>query len=240
MKKLTLLTFIAATAGLVLLSSMIISTKRNTSNMHTPRLYPEVKSYLEQALNESAKINAERKKDLDALAGYITSNSISSLTFICTHNSRRSHMGQIWAAAAAAYYGLHHNVRTYSGGTEATAFNPRAVDALKRAGMQINVIEESSNPVYEVSYADFEAPLHCFSKIYSHDSNPKTEFAAVMTCSQADEACPLVAGAKARFSIPYEDPKKFDGTALEAAKYDERSLQIAAEMMYVMKKASGK
>lgn len=240
MKKTSFLMLMTAIAGFFLFNSMNLVTDKTTRSMHTPRLYPEVKSYLDQAIAESAKISAERKKTLDAMADYISNKTQVSLTFICTHNSRRSHMGQIWASAAAAYYGLHHEVRTFSGGTEATAFNPRAVEALKRAGMQINVIEESANPVYEVVYADFEAPLHCFSKIYTHDSNPKTGFAAVMTCSEADEACPLVAGSDARFSLPYEDPKKYDGTAKEAAKYDERSLQIASEMMYIMKKASGK
>lgn len=240
MKKYTLVLLFSAIAGFLILSSMKFQPNKTHSVMHTPRLYPEVRSYLDEALKESSNISPERKKTLDEMAAYIKKSQIVNLTFICTHNSRRSHMGQIWAAAAAAYYGLHHNVRTFSGGTETTAFNPRAIEALKRAGVHINMIEESANPVYEVSYADFESPLHCFSKIYTHDSNPKSNFAAVMTCSQADEACPLVAGANARFAIPYEDPKKADGTAKEAAAYDERSLQIASEMMYVMKTASGK
>lgn len=73
----------------------------------------------------------------------------TELTFICTHNSRRSHMGQIWAQAAAWHFGLN-DVRTFSGVTEATAFNPRAVRALRELGVAIDVSQEADNPVYTV------------------------------------------------------------------------------------------
>ena len=54
-----------------------------------------------------------------------------------------------------------------------------------------------------------------------------------MTCDNADEGCPMVYGAEARFPIKYDDPKAFDGTDLMNEKYSERSLQIASEMYYV-------
>ena len=56
-----------------------------------------------------------------------------------------------------------------------------------------------------------------------------------MTCSQADGGCPFIAGAEKRIPITYEDPKAFDDSPLEEAKYDERSLQIASEMFYVFR-----
>ena len=54
-----------------------------------------------------------------------------------------------------------------------------------------------------------------------------------MTCSHAEENCPYIPGTEARIPVMYDDPKAFDGTALETAKYDERCQQIAAEMFYV-------
>ena len=63
--------------------------------------------------------------------------------------------------------------------------------------------------------------------------NPKSEFAAIMTCDSANEACPFVPGAEKRISITFDDPKVFDNTLQQKEKYKERSLQIAAEMFYV-------
>jgi arsenate reductase len=54
-----------------------------------------------------------------------------------------------------------------------------------------------------------------------------------MTCNNADEGCPMVFGAEARFPIKYDDPKAFDGTDVMNEKYTERSLQIASEMYFV-------
>src|SRR5439155_17018122 len=131
--------------------------------------------------------------------GRVKAEQIARLTFICTHNSRRSQLAQIWAKAAAEFYGVR-GVDTFSGGTEATAFNPRAVNTLKRAGFHISVAESepSDNPRYRVRFSDGAQPMECFSKVYSHAPNPKTDFAAVLTCSQADADCPLVAGASLR------------------------------------------
>ena len=153
------------------------------------------------------------------------------LNFICTHNSRRSHISQVWAQAAAHYYGIK-NVETFSGGTEATAFNPRAVTAMKQAGFDISTIKEGSNPVYKVKFSDDAPALTVFSKKYDDDFNPKKDFAAIMTCSHADENCPLILGASVRIALTYNDPKDFDGTSQEAAKYSERVNEIGREILY--------
>ncbi|SEJ21392.1 hypothetical protein SAMN04488018_1172 [Myroides marinus] len=55
-----------------------------------------------------------------------------------------------------------------------------------------------------------------------------------MTCSQADEGCPYIAGANLRLPIMYEDPKISDGTEEQMKVYRDRSLEIGAEMFYVM------
>ncbi|MEM9671082.1 MAG: hypothetical protein ACFB15_14955 [Cyclobacteriaceae bacterium] len=59
-------------------------------------------------------------------------------------------------------------------------------------------------------------------------------FAAVIVCSDADEACPFNPEADARFFFPYEDPKQHDNTPQESKQYDERFRQIAREMLYVI------
>jgi arsenate reductase (thioredoxin) len=198
-----------------------------------------LQTYITVIKKDFAKIPKDRKKELDKIALFVQnkvkSGEQAQLTYICTHNSRRSHFGQIWAATAAAYYGIP-NVKTYSGGTESTAFNERAVAACKRAGFEVSKISEDKNPIYEVKYASDAEPLKAFSKKYDDSSNPQRDFCAIMTCSQADAACPNVKGATARIAIPYDDPKAFDGTPEETAKYDERCKQIATETLYVFSK----
>jgi arsenate reductase len=206
------------------------------------QLNAELSKYVEQRKGEFDQIPAERKELLKKLAMYVRSRSSSGqsakLTFICTHNSRRSHMAQLWAAVGAAVYGID-NVETYSGGTEATAFNPRAVAALEHAGFKIEPGAEKMNPRYNVYVGTKGEPLVCFSKVYDAEPNPKADFCAVMTCSQADKACPIVHGASLRLPVTYEDPKDADGTPAEAAKYKERCAQIAREMLYAFSLVKG-
>jgi len=201
------------------------------------RLDSPLREYVEARAAEFDQIPEERRVQLREIARFVRervrSGQPALLTFICTHNSRRSHLAQIWAKVAAAYYGVG-GVETFSGGTEATAFNPRAVNALRRAGFTISTSEPGvSNPRYQVRFHDSAPTMECFSKVYDEDPNPKKDFCAVMTCSQADQSCPLVVGAALRIAVPYEDPKAFDGTVEETEKYDERCKQIAREMLYI-------
>jgi arsenate reductase len=69
--------------------------------------------------------------------------------------------------------------------------------------------------------------------IFEDTANPSSAFGAIMTCSQADEACPIVPGAEGRFVVPYEDPKIADHTPEETPRYAERCAEIASEMFYV-------
>lgn len=185
---------------------------------------------------KTASICNERKLILQPLIDYIqakvSDNKNVNLNFICTHNSRRSHLSQVWAQAVAHYYDVK-NVYSYSGGTEATALFPMAAKTLNQAGFQINMLSEGNNPVYGIKYAENEHPIIGFSKTYDHQFNPQNDFAAIMTCSQADEACPFIPGAEKRIPVKYDDPKTFDNTPLQAEKYQERSNQIATEMLYV-------
>lgn len=181
-------------------------------------------------------VSEERQEILQPLIDYIQDKVIDNkevrLNFICTHNSRRSHLSQIWAQTMAFHFGIK-NVVCYSGGTEATAMFPKVSETLINQGFQIQKLTEEANPVYAVKFDENQHPIICFSKTYFDDFNPKSKFGAIMTCNNADEGCPMVFGAEARFPIKYEDPKAFDGTDLMNEKYAERSLQIASEMYFV-------
>ncbi len=199
-------------------------------------LFPTLEAYIDQLPELGTSLPQDRRAKLIELSQYLqeqlTLGQAPQLIFICTHNSRRSHMGQVWAQVFAWMHKL--NITTYSGGTEATAFNPNAIQALKEAGMQIDSQEHSDNPHYSIQAGQDLYMEHIFSKKFGDSPNPTSDFVAIMTCTDADEACPFVPGASARFSLPYEDPKKFDGTPQEAEKYVERSRQIASEMKFVM------
>jgi arsenate reductase (thioredoxin) len=207
-------------------------------NTRRGSFFPEVETYLDQVIAKFDTIPEERKSLLSKVADYIrqhrSRSEAAKLTFICTHNSRRSQMCQVWSQVAAQYYGLT-GVETYSGGTEATAFNPRAIAALQRSGIVIVASDpQTTNPRYSVRAADESPMIEYFSKVYSDPPNPSQGYCAVMTCSQADDACPLVMGCDLRIPIRYEDPKVADDTPLEAERYDQRAAQICCEMMYLM------
>ena len=196
-------------------------------------LFPEIKSNIKAMLQ--IPIAKNRLPVLNALINYIhhSNNQKVQLNFICTHNSRRSQLAQVWAKTAAALYGI--NTECFSGGTEVTAFNERALAALVRAGFKANS-KGDINPVYQIFYSDDAPPILAWSKLYDDKANPTSAFAAVMTCSDADANCPFIPGTEKRIPLNYNDPKDFDGTAKEKSKYNERSNQIAAEMFYVFSK----
>jgi hypothetical protein len=217
--------------GLSLLSTTFSQVKSNSDT----KLYPALQTYLQNAEKEFNTIPKERKVQLKKLATYLNTKlrleKKVSLIFICTHNSRRSHMGQLWANAAAEYYSIK-GVSNFSGGTEMTAFNPRAVNALVKAGFIITKTNEDVNPKYSVTYGDGLPTTLAFSKKYTDVPNPTTNFGALMTCSQADASCPVVFGATERISLPYNDPKEADGKPNETTTYNERCKQIATEVLY--------
>ncbi|WP_010519969.1 arsenate-mycothiol transferase ArsC [Croceivirga radicis] len=181
-------------------------------------------------------ISPERKDILQPLISYIQANKDANkpirLNLICTHNSRRSHLSQIWAQTMAHYYGIA-NVFCYSGGTEATAMYPKIGETLIFNGFTVTKLSADDNPVYAIKYAQNEPAVIAFSKRMDHEFNPAEGFAAIMTCSQADQGCPFVPGAEKRIPITYEDPKVFDGTPEQDKMYKERSKQIATEMKYI-------
>lgn len=182
-------------------------------------------------------ISEIRRNELAVLIHFIQEKKDKNLpvllNFICTHNSRRSQFSQIWGQVASNYFGV--SAQSYSGGVEETAFNERAVASLERFGFKTSK-EGEENPKYIVQWDVNSDPLVMFSKMYDDSINPSSGFAAIMTCSHADENCPIVSGCEKRIPIRYEDPKNFDDTPLESALYDYRSFEIATELFYVFSK----
>lgn len=198
-------------------------------------VFPEVEAFLQKASASFDLDASPRKEELARLAQWLSQKQTAEiparLTVICTHNSRRSHLGQFWLAAAGALQGLR--LEAYSGGTEATACHPNTLAALQRAGGRITRISEGGNPHWKIAFGPDEG-IEAWSKVYSDPANPQQSYAALMVCTDADEGCPVVLGAEARFSLPYQDPKHADGSPQEEAAYDAACQTIAAEMAWVV------
>ncbi|MGG5902191.1 protein-tyrosine-phosphatase [Sphingobacterium daejeonense] len=201
-------------------------------------MYKDLNKTVAKDLNFES-ILEERKISLQPLVDYIQQKTDSgqeiNINFICTHNSRRSHLSQVWAQTASSYFNIL-NVHCYSGGTEETALFPKVAETLTNQGFCIIKIADNNNPVYAIKHSDNALPIIGFSKKYDSPFNPVSAFAAIMTCSQADSGCPFIVGAEKRISITYEDPKISDDTPEQLKVYAQRSLQIATEMFYVFSK----
>ncbi len=202
----------------------------------TPLLNP-IQNFCSKLTEEFHLIPTNRKKLLLRLSKSISDclgqEQQAQIIVICTHNSRRSHIGQLWLSISAAYYNIH-NLLTYSGGTETTAFHKNGIKALKNIGLKISADNISENPTYFVTWSMNQPPYKAFSKTYDHPINPKEEFIAIMVCSSADDSCPIINGCKYRFALPFNDPKQSDGMDSEASAYDQCVRQIGREFMFAM------
>ena len=201
------------------------------------QLIEPIRAYVTNTVQSFDNISKWRgamlKETADFLVDDLKAGKPANLVFICTHNSRRSHMSQVWIQAAATYYGVT-NLHAYSGGVEVTACNIRTVAAMRRAGLSVVATTEGKNPVYLAQYAENLPPLKLYSKDYKSKVNPKSGYVAVMCCADADKRCPKIDGANLRIPLHYADPKDFDGTDEEPAAYDARCKQIATEMFYMV------
>ncbi|WP_104735736.1 arsenate-mycothiol transferase ArsC [Hanstruepera ponticola] len=200
-------------------------------------LYPKIKQNIDRI--DLSTIRPNREEIHNQLITYIQSKVDKgddvNLNFICTHNSRRSHLSQIWAQTMASYFKIP-NVTCYSGGTEATAMFPMTAETLRNQGFVFQTLVEGSNPVYAIKYNSSRQPIIGFSKTYHDDFNPSSNFAAVLTCSEADADCPFIPNADVRIALTFDDPKLFDNTPQQQEKYKERSLEIATELYAVFSK----
>lgn len=204
--------------------------------MHAP-LRDRLDAWSREARPPAARHQAELQRLADWIAAREAAGDIAPVSFICTHNSRRSHLACLWFWAAADHQGLT-GARGFSGGTEATAWNPRAVATLRGQGFLVEDTGEVVEPgVHNRRYLvrlDPEGPaLEVFSKVFDHPANPTEGFAAVLVCDSAAEACPLVPGAALRLPLAFVDPKESDGTPEEAATYLARSEEIGRTMVWL-------
>ena len=183
------------------------------------------------------EISDSRKLILKELVKYIKTKKASKsevhLNFICTHNSRRSQFCQIWAETASAYY--NKKIYCYSGGLVVTEFNINAVNTMKKCGFDV-IKSGSKNPTYSLYYSNSRVrPIFVFSKLYTDPVNKANSFAAITTCSDAEENCPFILNAKKRIFLQYDDPKLFDNLPNKMEKYFDCSFQIASELFYVFR-----
>ena len=179
-------------------------------------------------------ISEDRKKNLVRLAEFIQSekneNRIAKLIYICIHNSRRSHFGQVAGLTAASFF--NHKVETFSGGTIATKFNQNAINALNHFGYGVSQRTNTENPTIIITHGENIQSIH-FSKAFDDAMNPSQNFAAIMTCSEAEENCPFIPNAKVKIATPYLDPSSSDGTGNESKVYSDKFKEILLDNLFV-------
>lgn len=191
---------------------------------------------------QESLIPNQRKTELDQLAELIVSEYDEygevDIVIICTQNSRRSQLGQLWIKSLAQNYNLDF-LKAYSGGTEITSFNPKMVKALSAYGFSIEKLNDIENPGYLITQSeDDQSTDMMFSKLYDDEFNPEYDFIALIVCSDADEACPIIEDCSHRVVLPYSDPKSFDGTPEEEKEYIKTIEEIGREMIYLVKKVA--
>lgn len=108
--------------------------------------------------------------------------------FLCTGNSCRSQMAEGWAKSLGG-----DKVEAYSAGIETHGLNPRAVAAMKAAGVDISHHQSELIDPKILSKADYVITL----------------------CGDANDKCPLTPPHVNRLHWGFEDPAKATGTEVE-------------------------
>jgi arsenate reductase len=198
-------------------------------------LFKEINNYISEL--KLSNISDNRLHNINKIIQYIQNtkdnNEEINLNFICTHNSRRSQLAQIWASVLAYKYKI--NISCYSGGVEVTELNKNIATCLENIGFNINS-KGKLNPKYNISYSKHQNPIIAFSKLYNDSYNSNNNFAAIMTCNDADSNCPIIKGAIQRISFTFDDPKIYDNTNKETIMYNKCSKEIARELLYIFSK----
>lgn len=220
----------------LLLIIMIALIARNTSAQNFDiKINEELQITTQKLINSFDQISQERKAKLIEIGDFIFSELEEKKTFnalfVCTHNSRRSHIADLWFKYGSLYYGIDGLV-SFSGGLEETAFNPNAIAALQRSGFTVIYNKRVKNAVVSITPGNYPV-WRMQSKLFDHPVNPKKDFVAVMVCSDADQSCPSVPGADGRFALPYDDPRYFDGKPSQNQKYDETVALIGREILFL-------
>jgi len=108
--------------------------------------------------------------------------------FLCTHNSARSQMAEGLLRQMA---GDRFDVR--SAGTEATAVQPLAIEAMRELGIDISGHTSKALDVFYGQPFDF----------------------VITVCDRAKESCPLFPGRGERIHWSFDDPAAATGTDAE-------------------------
>ena len=192
-------------------------------------------------IEEERLISEERREMLIQLAEKINSSIVANgradIIVICTHNSRRSHIGDLVLKLGRIHFGLDQ-LHSFSGGTEITQLNPRLKMALHSLGIESIQSGSEDNPLYQLGiYEEGFTSDQFFSKVYSDPLNPQEHFIALMVCDHADQNCPFVPGATTRMSLPFKDPKAHDDTPAEGEAYVNTIHEIGRELFYALRQA---
>jgi len=146
----------------------------------------------------------------------------NNIVFLCTHNSRRSQLCQVWGIILSKIYNI--DLKFNSAGTEKTEVNKNILYCFSHIGLEV----KGNKIIYE----DLSISLH--SKLL--DEIQPNKFISIMTCSDAEKSCPSDSRSIKNISMTYQDPKVFDYKEKEKDEYLKTSKLIAKELNYVLKK----
>jgi len=149
-------------------------------------------------------------------------NTYKKIVFICTHNSRRSQLCEVWGSILSKRFNL--DLFFYSAGTKKTEVYTEVIKSLQRAGLEIDMEGK-------IKLMHNQIELH--SKTL--DEIKEDEFIAMMTCSDAEKNCPVDQRSKKNIILFYDDPKKYDRTIHESNEYDKTCRLIASELNAIFK-----
>ena len=171
-----------------------------------------------------------------AIARQLDARGEVSVVAVCTHNSRRSQLAEVWLAVASAAAGLG-GVSVCSGGSDPVAVAPGAIAVLRERGFRVEADTADANPRLRVRGHGIERELYAKPLGEAVAGVPLRGGVALMVCAAADAACPPVPQVGYRARLPFADPRHADGTPGEAAAYRAASDRIEAEMRWLVRES---
>ena len=199
--------------------------------------YNQIQLFCLEITSSFKNIPSSRLQRLDEIVLEINEifNNKKNLNFlfVCTHNSRRSQFANVWAEIAATFYNLN-SIKSYSCGTEKSIVSKNTIEALEDLGLKIHNHPNINNAFH--AFYGKELFIDVFSKKYSDSSISKENTIAIMTCTDADQNCPIIPYAKNRISLNFKDPKRFDNTSYFRMEYQKTAKEIATEIFYIFSK----
>lgn len=121
---------------------------------------------------------------------------------LCTGNSCRSQMAEGYLGSFAG-----SKAEIYSAGVETHGVNTKAIEAMRRDGIDIS--KHTSNHVDEYYHIDFDY--------------------IITVCDHAKERCPFFPSKAQRLHVSFPDPAKATGTDIEITKEFDRVRDLIKE-----------